>query len=159
MMADHAKLMLILHSPPFKVSSLSSLFISLQAAVRKTATDGYPVDMLFSNQRGPFLVTELESCGDGSLMLSLWFVDRNDVPMTGRSEEMFERAMTELERTVLSGSQHSFWGASAYQWDLRKYDSRMLRFVTVLRAFRSATISYRGRSLILRDGLFALERS
>ena len=55
------KLTLTLHNPPFKVSNLSSLFRSLQAAVRETAAAGDPVETLFSNQEGPFLVSEVSA--------------------------------------------------------------------------------------------------
>ncbi len=159
MTTDTAKLTLTLHSPPFKVSNLSSLFRSLQAAVRETAAAGEPVESLFSNQQGPFLVTKVENASDGELTLSLWFVDREDTPLNERSEETFERAISELERTILRGSQHTFWGAPAYQSELHEDDSRIERFVTVLRAFRSATISFGSRTVVLRDGLFASERN
>lgn len=159
MMASPEKLTLTLHDPPFKVSNLSSLFRSLQAAVRETAAAGEPVESLFSNQQGPFLVTDVTNGDDGELTMSLWFVDRNNQPLTDRSEETFVSAISELERTILRGSQHTFWGAPAYQSEIHEDDSRMLRFIAVLRAFRSATISYDGRSVVLRDGLFASERS
>ena len=159
MMASPEKLTLTLHDPPFKVSNLSSLFRSLQAAVRETAAAGEPVESLFSNQQGPFLVTDVTNGDDGELTMSLWFVDRDNQPLTDRSEETFVSAISELERTILRGSQHTFWGAPAYQSEIHEDDSRMLRFIAVLRAFRSATISYNGRSVVLRDGLFASERS
>ena len=54
-------LTLTLYDPPFKVSALSSLFRSLKAAVRETAAGGEPVENLFSNQEGPFLVTEVSN--------------------------------------------------------------------------------------------------
>ena len=159
MTAKTMRLTLTLHSPPFKVSNLSSLFRSLQAAVRETAAAGEPVETLFSNQQGPFLVTEVENTKDGELTLALWFIDREDAPLNQRSEDTFERAITELERTILRGSQHTFWGAPAYQSEVHEDDSRMLQFVTILRVFRSATISYGSRSVVLRDGLFASERN
>lgn len=158
MMVSPEKLTLTLHDPPFKVSNLSSLFRSLQAAVRETAAAGEPVESLFSNQEGPFLVTDVGNGTDGELTMSLWFVDRDNRPLTDRSEETFVGAISELERTILRGSQHTFWGAPAYQSEIHKDDSRMLRFIAVLRAFRSATISYDGRNVVLRDGLFASER-
>ena len=159
MIATPEKLTLTLHDPPFKVSNLSSLFRSLQAAVRETAAAGEPVESLFSNQQGPFLVTDVANGPDGELTMSLWFVDRDNRPLTDRSEETFVSAISELERTILRGSQHTFWGAPAYQSEIHENDSRMLRFIAVLRAFRSATISYNGRSVVLRDGLFASERA
>ena len=159
MMASPEKLTLTLHDPPFKVSNLSSLFRSLQAAVRETAAAGEPVESLFSNQQGPFLVTDVANGDDGELTMSLWFVDRDNQPLTDRSEETFVSVISELERTILRGSQHTFWGAPAYQSEIHEDDSRMLRFIAVLRAFRSATISYDGRSVVLRDGLFASERA
>ena len=159
MMASPEKLTLTLHDPPFKVSNLSSLFRSLQAAVRETAAAGEPVESLFSNQQGPFLVTDVANGTNGELTMSLWFVDRDNRPLTDRSEETFVSAISELERTILRGSQHTFWGAPAYQSEVHEDDSRMLRFITVLRAFRSATISYDGHSVVLRDGLFASERA
>ena len=159
MIATPEKLTLTLHDPPFKVSNLSSLFRSLQAAVRETAAAGEPVESLFSNQQGPFLVTDVANGTDGELTMSLWFVDRDNRPLTDRSEETFVSAISELERTILRGSQHTFWGAPAYQTEIHEDDSRMLRFIAVLRAFRSATISYDGRSVVLRDGLFASERA
>lgn len=159
MTVEPAKLILTLHDPPFKVSNLSSLFRSLQAAVRETAAAGEPVESLFSNQQGPFLVTDVSNGIDGELRMSLWFVDRNNQPLRDRSEETFLSAISELERTILRGSQHTFWGAPAYQSEIHEDDSRMLRFIAVLRAFRSATISYDGRSIVLRDGLFASERA
>ena len=158
-MASPEKLTLTLHDPPFKVSNLSSLFRSLQAAVRETAAAGEPVESLFSNQQGPFLVTDVANGTNGELTMSLWFVDRDNRPLTDRSEETFVSAISELERTILRGSQHTFWGAPAYQSEVHEDDSRMLRFITVLRAFRSATISYDGHSVVLRDGLFASERA
>lgn len=159
MMATPEKLTLTLHDPPFKVSNLSSLFRSLQAAVRETAAAGEPVESLFSNQQGPFLVTDVAHSTNGELTMSLWFVDRDNQPLTDRSQETFVSAISELERTILRGSQHTFWGAPAYQTEIHEDDSRMLRFIAVLRAFRSATISYDGRSVVLRDGLFASERA
>ncbi len=159
MMASPEKLTLTLHDPPFKVSNLSSLFRSLQAAVRETAAAGEPVESLFSNQQGPFLVTDVTNGTNGELTMSLWFVDRDNRTLTDRSEETFVRAVSELERTILRGSQHTFWGAPAYQSEVHEDDSRMLRFIAVLRAFRSATISYDGHSVVLRDGLFASERA
>ncbi len=159
MMASTEKLTLTLHDPPFKVSNLSSLFRSLQAAVRETAAAGEPVESLFSNQQGPFLVTDVANDTNGELTMSLWFVDRDNRPLTDRSEKTFVSAISELERTILRGSQHTFWGAPAYQSEVHEDDSRMLRFITVLRAFRSATISYEGHSVVLRDGLFASERA
>lgn len=159
MTAEDAKLILTLHDPPFKVSNLSSLFRSLQAAVRETAAAGEPVESLFSNRRGPFLVTDVSNETDGELRMSLWFVDCNNRPLIDRSKETFVSAISELERTILRGSQHTFWGAPAYQSEIHEDDSLMLRFIAVLRAFRSATISYDGRSVILRDGLFASERA
>ena len=159
MIATPEKLTLTLHDPPFKVSNLSSLFRSLQAAVRETAAAGEPVESLFSNQQGPFLVTDVTNGTNGELTMSLWFVDRDNRPLTDRSEETFVSAISELERTILRGSQHTFWGAPAYQSEVHEDDSRMLRFITVLRAFRSATISYDGHSVVLRDGLFASERA
>ena len=153
------KLTLTLHEPPFKVSNLSSLFRSLQAAVRETAAAGEPVENLFSNQQGPFLVTDVTNGTDGELTMSLWFVDRENRPLTDRTHETFISAISELERTILRGSQHTFWGAPAYQSEIHDDDSRMLRFIAVLRAFRSATISYAGRNVVLRDGLFASERA
>ncbi|MXZ03887.1 MAG: hypothetical protein F4Y88_09580 [Chloroflexi bacterium] len=158
-MASPEKLTLTLHDPPFKVSNLSSLFRSLQAAVRETAAAGEPVESLFSNQQGPFLVTDVANGVDGELTMSLWFVDRDNQPLMDRSEETFVSAISELERTILRGSQHTFWGAPAYQSEVHEDDSRMLRFIAVLRAFRSATISYDGHSVVLRDGLFASERA
>ncbi len=157
-MASSEKLTLTLHDPPFKVSNLSSLFRSLQAAVRETAAAGEPVESLFSNQQGPFLVADVANGADGRLTMSLWFVDRDNQPLADRSEETFVSAITEFERTILRGSQHTFWGAPAYQSEIHEDDSRMLRFIAVLRAFRSATISYGDRSVVLRDGLFASER-
>ena len=159
MIATPEKLTLTLHDPPFKVSNLSSLFRSLQAAVRETAAAGEPVESLFSNHQGPFLVTDVANGSDGELTMSLWFVDRDNQPLTDRSEETFVSAISELERAILRGSQHTFWGAPAYQSEIHEDDSRMLRFSAVLRAFRSATISYNGRSVVLRDGLFASERA
>ncbi|MXX93263.1 MAG: hypothetical protein F4Y63_07445 [Chloroflexi bacterium] len=159
MIATPEKLTLTLHDPPFKVSNLSSLFRSLQAAVRETAAAGEPVESLFSNQQGPFLVTDVANGTDGELTMSLWFVDRDNQPLMDRSEETFVSAISELERTILRGSQHTFWGAPAYQSEIHEDDSRMLRFIAVLRAFRSATISYDGRNVVLRDGLFASERA
>ena len=106
------KLTLTLHDPPFKVSNLSSLFRSLQAAVRETAAAGEPVENLFSNQQGPFLVSEVSAESKGELILSMWFADRNNSPLDERSEETFTRAIAELERTILSGSQHTFWGST-----------------------------------------------
>ena len=159
MMPAPEKLTLTLHTPPFKVSNLSSLFRSLQAAVRETAAAGEPVENLFSNQQGPFLVTDITNGIDGELTLSLWFVDRENQPLTERSSETFERAISELERTILRGSQHTFWGAPAFQSELHDDDSRMLRFIAVLRVFRSATISYSDRTIVLRDGLFASEQT
>ncbi|MYK61348.1 MAG: hypothetical protein F4034_05140 [Chloroflexi bacterium] len=159
MIATPEKLTLTLHDPPFKVSNLSSLFRSLQAAVRETAAAGEPVESLFSNQQGPFLVTDVANGTDGELTMSLWFVDRDNQPLMDRSEETFVSAISELERTILRGSQHTFWGAPAYQSEIHEDDSRMLRCIAVLRAFRSATISYDGRNVVLRDGLFASERA
>ena len=152
-------LTLTLHAPPFKVSNLSSLFRSLQAAVRETAAAGEPVENLFSNQQGPFLVSEVSANSDGELVLSMWFADRGNSPLEGQSEETFARAIAELERTILRGSQHTFWGAPAYQSDIHDDDSRMLRFIAVLRAFRSATVAYGDRTVVLRDGLFASEQA
>ena len=151
-------LTLILHQPPFKVSNLSSLFRSLQAAVRETAAAGEPVESLFSSQQGPFLVSDISRQAEGGLTLTLWFADRDDNPLDDRSRETFGRAMAEMESTILRGSQHTFWGAPAYQSELHDEDSRMLRFIAVLRSFRSATISYGDRTIVLRDGLFASER-
>ena len=159
MTAETGKLTLTLHAPPFKVSNLSSLFRSLQAAVRETAAAGEPVESLFSNQQGPFLVTDVHNGSNGEMTLSLWFVDREDAPLVEQSVATFERAISELERTILRGSQHTFWGAPAYQSEVHEDDSRMLRFVTVLRVFQSATITHNGRSVVLRDGLFASERT
>lgn len=153
------KLTLTLHNPPFKVSNLSSLFRSLQAAVRETAAAGDPVETLFSNQEGPFLVSEVSAESKGELVLSMWFADRNNAPLDEQSEETFSRAISELERTILSGSQHTFWGTPAYQSELHDDDSRMLRFIAVLRAFRSATVAYGERAVLLRDGLFASEQA
>ena len=153
------KLTLTLHDPPFKVSNLSSLFRSLQAAVRETAAAGEPVESLFSNQQGPFLVTDVANDAAGELTMTLWFVDRDNQPLTDRSEEAFISAISEIERTIRRGSQHTFWGAPAYQSEIHEDDSRMLRFIAVLRAFRSATISYGGHSVVLRDGMFASERT
>ncbi len=157
MTASIPKFTLTLHEPPFKVSNLSSLFRSLQAAVRETAAAGQPVENLFSNQEGPFLVADLSNTNKDGLVLSLWFADRNDAPLEERSEETFSRAFDELENTVTSGSQHTFWGAPAYPSDWHYNPSRMMRFITVLRPFRSATIVYRDRVLVLRDGFFASE--
>ena len=151
-------LTLILHQPPFKVSNLSSLFRSLQAAVRETAAAGEPVESLFSSQQGPFLVSDVSRQAEGDLTLTLWFADRHDKPLEDRSRETFGRAMAEMESTILRGSQHTFWGAPAYQSESHDEDSRMLRFIAVLRSFRSATISYGDRTIVLRDGLFASER-
>ena len=151
-------LTLILHQPPFKVSNLSSLFRSLQAAVRETAAAGEPVESLFSSQQGPFLVSDVSRQTKGDLTLTVWFADRHDKPLEDRSRETFGRAMAEMESTILRGSQHTFWGAPAYQSELHDEDSRMLRFIAVLRSFRSATISYGDRTIVLRDGLFASER-
>lgn len=159
MTVEPGKLTLTLHAPPFKVSNLSSLFRSLQAAVRETAAAGEPVESLFSNQQGPFLVTDVQNGSNGEMTLSLWFVDRDDEQLVERSVDTFERAISELEQTILRGSQHTFWGAPAYQSDVHEDDSRMLRFVTVLRVFQSATITHNGRSVVLRNGLFASERS
>ena len=153
------KLTLTLHDPPFKVSNLSSLFRSLQAAVRETAAAGEPVENLFSNQRGPFLVSEISTESNGELVLSMWFADRDNSPLDERTEETFSRAIAELERTIHSGSQHTFWGAPAYQSELHDDDSRMLRFIAVLRAFRSATVAYGDRVVVLRNGLFASEQA
>lgn len=154
-----AKLTLTLHDPPFKVSNLSSLFRSLQAAVRETAAAGEPVESLFSNQQGPFLVTDIAHGESDDLVLSMWFADRENAPLEERSVETFNRTMTELESTILRGSQHTFWGTPAYQSELHNDDSRMLRFIAVLRAFRSATITYDDRTIVLRDGLFASEQA
>ena len=159
MTTERRKLTLTLHEPPFKVSNLSSLFRSLQAAVRETAAAGEPVENLFSNQQGPFLVTEASNSINGELVLSMWFADRENAPMEERSDETFVRALSELERTILRGSQHTFWGAPAYQSEIHDDESRMLRFIAVLRAFRSATVAYRDRAVVLRDGLFASERA
>ncbi len=159
MKTDTQTLTLTLHDPPFKVSNLSSLFRSLQAAVRETAAAGEPVENLFSNQQGPFLVSEVSTDSDGKLVLSMWFADRDNAPLEERSEETFARAIAELERTILRGSQHTFWGAPAYQSEIHDDDSRMLRFVAVLRAFRSATVAYGERAVVLRDGLFASEQA
>ena len=159
MKPDNQMLTLTLHNPPFKVSNLSSLFRSLQAAVRETAAAGEPVENLFSNQQGPFLVSEVSTDSDGELVLSMWFADRDNAPLEERSEETFARAIAELERTILRGSQHTFWGAPAYQSEIHDDDSRMLRFVAVLRAFRSATVAYGERAVVLRDGLFASEQA
>ena len=159
MMATPEKLTLTLHDPPFKVSNLSSLFRSLQAAVRESAAAGEPIENLFSNQQGPFLVTDVSNGNDGELTMSLWFVDRDNRPLLERSEETFVSAISELERTILRGSQHTFWGAPAYQSVIHEDDSRMLRFIAILRAFRSATVTYDGRTVVLHDGLFASERS
>ena len=153
------KLTLTLHDPPFKVSNLSSLFRSIQAAVRETAAAGEPVENLFSNQQGPFLVSEVSTESNGELVLSMWFADRDNSPLDQRSEETFSRSIAELERTILRGSQHTFWGAPAYQSEIHDDDSRMLRFVAVLRAFRSATVAYGERAVVLRDGLFASEKA
>ena len=153
------KLTLTLHAPPFKVSNLSSLFRSLQAAVRETAAAGEPVENLFSNQQGPFLVSEVSTESQGELVLSMWFADRNNSPLDQQSEETFTRAIAELERTILRGSQHTFWGAPAYQSEIHDDDSRMLRFIAVLRAFRSATVAYGDRAVVLRNGLFASEQA
>ena len=159
MKSSTQKLTLTLHDPPFKVSNLSSLFRSLQAAVRETAAAGEPVENLFSNQQGPFLVSEISTESKGELVLSMWFADRDNLPLDERSEETFTRAVAELERTILSGSQHTFWGAPAYQSELHDDDSRMLRFIAVLRAFRSATVAYGDRAVVLRNGLFASEQA
>ena len=159
MTAGTQKLTLTLHDPPFKVSNLSSLFRSLQAAVREAAAAGEPVENLFSNQKGPFLVSEVSSKSNGELVLSMWFADRDNAPLEARSEDTFARAIAELERTILRGSQHTFWGAPAYQSEIHDDDSRMLRFIAVLRAFRSATVAYEDRAVVLRDGLFASEQA
>lgn len=153
------KFTLTLHDPPFKVSSLSSLFRSLQAAVRETAAAGEPVESLFSNQQGPFLVTDIAHSENDEVVLSIWFADRENAPLQERSVETFNRTMTELESTILRGSQHTFWGTPAYHSELHNDDSRMLRFIAVLRAFRSATITYDDRTIVLRDGLFASEQA
>ena len=158
-MSDNEKLTLTLHQPPFKVSNLSSLFRSLQAAVRETAAAGEPVETLFSNQEGPFLVTDVEHSNNGELVLSIWFADRENAPLSDRSKETFGRAISELEQTILRGSQHTFWGTPAYRPELHDEDSRMLRFIGVLRSFRSATIQFSDRTIVLRDGLFASERT
>lgn len=159
MTSGSQKLTLTLHDPPFKMSNLSSLFRSLQAAVRETAAAGEPVENLFSNQQGPFLVSEVSAESNGEMVLSMWFADRKNAPLEERSEETFARAIAELERTILRGSQHTFWGAPAYQSDVHDDDSRMLRFIAVLRAFRSATVAYGDRVVVLRDGLFASEQA
>ena len=158
MIPKTGKLTLTLHEAPFKVSNLSSLFRSLQAAVRETAAAGEPVESLFSNQQGPFLVTEVSNSSNGELVLSIWFADRENAPLTERSDETFTRSLAELERTILRGSQHTFWGAPAYRSEVHDDDSRMLRFIAILRSFRSATIAYGGRAVVLRDGVFASER-
>ena len=152
------KMTLTLHAPPFKVSSLSSLFRSLQAAVRETAAAGEPIDNLFSNQNGPFLVTEVSNGTSGDLTLAMWFADRENVPLDERTDETFARTISELERAILRGSQHTFWGTPAYHSEIHEEDSRMLRFIAVLRVFRHATIAYGERRVLLRDGLFASER-
>ena len=82
----------------------------IAAAVRETAAAGEPVESLFSNQQGPFLVTDIAHSGNDELVLSMWFADRENVPLEERSIETFNRTMTELESTILRGSQHTFWG-------------------------------------------------
>ena len=157
MTASTHKLILTLHEPPFKMSNLSSLFRSLQAAVRETAAGDQPIESLFSNQQGPFLVSDVSSSENGELGISLWLADRENQPLNERSQESFSRTFAELEQAVMSGSQHTFWGAPAYQSVVPNDYSRMMQFITVLRTFRSATITYGGRSVVLRNGFFASE--
>ncbi len=152
------KLTLVLHRPPFKVSALSALFRSLQAAVREIAAAGEPTENLFSAAEGPFLVTEVDASDDGSLTFEMWFVDRDNLPLRERTAEAFDRALSELERELVNVSQHTFWGAPAYRSGPHASDNRMLRFITVLRTFRFATVTYRRRSVELRHGTFAVER-
>ncbi len=159
MTSTPAQLTLTLHNAPFKVSNLSSLFRSLQAAVRETAAAGEPIESIFSSQQGPFLVTDMHLAEDGSLMLSMWFADRENRPLEERSDETFSRTFAELERAILRVPQQTFWGAPAYAYELHADESRILRFISLLRVFRSATLAYRGRTLTLEDGLFSSERT
>ena len=106
-------LTLILHQPPFKVSNLSSLFRSLQAAVRETAAAGEPVESSVFVSTGPVsCVGRYRAQTKGDLTLTVWFADRHDKPLEDRSRETFGRAMAEMESTILRGSQHTFWGSA-----------------------------------------------
>ena len=150
------KLTLALGNGPHKVSALSSLFRSLQAAVRETAAGGVPIDSFFSLQSGPFLVAEVAYPGERSLELALWFVNRENDPLDTTSDEVFEKTMDELEKCVNRGSQHTFWGSPAGTVKAEELDERMSRFISDLRTIGSATVAFGGRKIVLENDEFSL---
>ncbi len=156
MSATSHKLTLALGNEPHKVSALSSLFRSLQAAVRETAAGNVPIDSFFSLQDGPFLVAEVDRSAERSLKLLLWFVDRQNEPIYETSEDVFERTLDELEKCVNRGSQHSFWGSPASAVYNEELDERMSRFISGLRTIGSATIAFGSRKIVLENDEFSL---
>lgn len=151
---DH-KLRVRLGNAPHKVSALSSLFRSLQAAVRETAVAGAPIDSMFSNQEGPFLLAEVESKTSKNIIFALWFADRDNNPLEQTSVKVFSRAMRELEQCVNRGSQHTFWGSPATAIRIDQTDDRMARFLSNLRVIGAATVSFKDVTIQLQNEVFS----
>ena len=151
---DH-KLRVRLGNAPHKVSALSSLFRSLQAAVRETAVAGAPIDSMFSNQEGPFLLAEVELKTREDITFALWFADRDNNALEKTSVKVFSRAMRELEQCVSRGSQHTFWGSPASAVSIDQTDDRMARFISNLRVVGSATVSFQGVTIQLQNDIFS----
>lgn len=151
---DH-KLRVRLGNAPHKVSALSSLFRSLQAAVRETAVAGAPIDSMFSNQEGPFLLAEVESKTNENITFALWFADRDNNPLEQTSVKVFSRAMNELEQCVNRGSQHTFWGSPATAIRIDQTDDRMARFIANLRVIGAATVSFKDVTIQLQNEIFS----
>lgn len=151
---DH-KLRVGLGNAPHKVSALSSLFRSLQAAVRETAVAGAPIDSMFSNQEGPFLLAEVESKTNENIIFALWFADRYNNPLEKISIKVFSRAMRELMQCVNRGSQHTFWGSPATAMRTDHTDDRMARFISNLRVIGTATVSFKDVTIQLQNEIFS----
>ncbi len=156
MTQDDHTLTITFGNPPYKVSALSSLLRSLQAAARETATEDTPDDTLFSSHQGPFLVAQTVTTQGGQLKLQLWFADPDDNPLPETSISIFNRTTVELKRCLLLGSQHTFWGSPSTAINYQDIDERMKRFISNLRTFRNAEIAFRDTAIKLENQIFAV---
>lgn len=98
-----------------RVSTLSSLLRTLQAAIRETAFNTPAVSDRFVDGVPPVLFVRVgESSEDRHLELRFFFVDHvSGYPENAVSRTVFGAFIDALEKTLKSQPQKSFWGAPA----------------------------------------------
>ena len=148
-------LVIEIDSHSLSISQLSRLLRVLQTAIREVAREAEPFQHLFEQQPSPILLLSTEIV-DSRLRLSISFAEPGDSsPMPDLSAQAFEFFIERFAKLLEDTTQLGLWGQMMGGVGPGQFDSgvdrRFSELRTELRHFRSAHVSFDGRSIVFED--------